>query len=298
MLLSQLQKDFSLSRTEAISFIFSAPNRYKIYKIKKRHGGEREIAEPTKSLKSIQKWAVRKYLEGLNISPSAVAYVKNKNIKNFAFPHVNNKYLLKLDFKDFFNSIIDTDFINFCKENLPNLSNEEVYLLSHIFFCKNKKSDNLYLSIGSPSSPLISNFIMILFDEAILDFCNQNNISYTRYADDLAFSTNTPNILNTLINKIDSICSEIKYPHNLKINKDKTVFTSKKHNRTLTGLVISNDGKISIGRDKKRKLRAEAHKASLGLLEQDQLEKFKGKLAFLMSIDPDFSNFLKFKAKL
>lgn len=298
MLLNQLQKDFSLSRKEAISFISSAPNRYKIYKVQKRHGGEREIAEPTKSLKIIQRWAVKNYLESLNIHSSAVAYVKNKNIIDFVLPHKNNKYLLKLDFKDFFNSITSTDFISFCKDNLSHLSSEDISLLSLIFFCKNKKHDNLYLSIGAPSSPLISNLLMIIFDQEIQNFCIQNKIAYTRYADDLAFSTNIPNILNSLIDKINSTCLKIKYPKNLKVNKDKTVFTSRKHNRTLTGLVISNDGIIRIGRDKKRKLRVEAHKASLKLLDENQLEKFKGKLAFLMSIEPDFSHSLKLKAKL
>lgn len=298
MLLEKLMKEFSLNKHEAISFIISAPNRYKIYNIKKRHGGEREIAEPTKSLKSIQMWGVKKYLEGLDIHPSATAYIKNKNIKDFASPHAKNKYLLKLDFKNFFNSITNSDFICFCKENITHLSENDISWLSYIFFCKNKKSDDLYLSIGAPSSPLLSNLLMVNFDKEIFKFCTENNIYYTRYADDLAFSTNTPNILKKLPAEIDSICTNLKYPKNLRVNKDKTVFTSRKHNRTLTGLIISNDGKISIGRNKKRILRVEAHKANLRLLNEEQLERFKGKLAFLRSIDPDFYHSLKLKAKL
>ena len=89
---------FSLIEKEAKSFIESAPNRYKFYKIAKRHGGMREIASPTKALKIIQVWAFNKFLSNLEIHPSAIAYVKGKNIKDFVLRHSNNKYLLKIDF--------------------------------------------------------------------------------------------------------------------------------------------------------------------------------------------------------
>ncbi|HHE9092337.1 TPA: reverse transcriptase domain-containing protein, partial [Haemophilus influenzae] len=166
--------------------------------------------------------------------------------------------------------------------------------------CKNKTSESkeLYLSIGAPSSPFISNIIMIDFDDQISQLCANIGVTYTRYADDLAFSTNNPNILDELLEEIEIICKNLNYPKKLEINSEKTVFTSRKHNRTLTGLVISNDGKISIGREKKRKLRVIAHKASLRLLDQESLDKFKGTLAFLLSIDPDFSNYLKQKANI
>ncbi|WP_448757239.1 retron St85 family RNA-directed DNA polymerase [Aggregatibacter sp.] len=300
MLINDLKEKFPLNEKEILSFINSAPNRYKLYNIKKRHGGIREIAEPTKSLKILQSWALNKYLSKYKIHPSAIAYVKNKNIKDFVLPHSNNSYLLKMDFKDFFNSIKDIDFLNFLEDKASDFSQEERQLLTNIFFCKNKTSKNkgLYLSIGAPSSPFISNIIMINFDNKVSEFCIDNGIIYTRYADDLAFSTNTPNTLNKLINKIKIICEQLNYPRKLEINSEKTVFTSRKHNRTLTGLVISNTGKVSIGREKKRKLRVIAHKASLRRLDQESLDKFKGTLSFLLSIDPDFSYYLKQKANI
>lgn len=300
MIIEQMCDRFSLIEKEAKSFIESAPNRYKFYKIAKRHGGMREIASPTKALKIIQVWAFNKFLSNLEIHPSAIAYVKGKNIKDFVLPHSNNKYLLKIDFKNFFNSIDGADFLNFLEDKASYLLCEERQLLTNIFFCKNKKSEikELYLSIGAPSSPFISNIIMINFDNQVSEFCKDNKIIYTRYADDLAFSTNTPNALTNLIKEINTICKNLNYPKKLEINPEKTVFTSRKHNRTLTGLVISNDGKVSIGREKKRNLRTIAHKANLGVLDQESLDKFKGTLAFLLSIDPDFSNYLKQKANI
>jgi hypothetical protein len=111
---------------------------------------------------------------------------------------------------------------------------------------------------------------------------------YTRYADDLALSTNTPNILGAALVEIRSICVGLRYPR-LTINEEKTVFTSKKHNRTLTGLVLANDGKTSIGRDKKREIRALAKNYERGILDADRVAYLSGVLAFTLSIDADFN---------
>ncbi|HHF3652132.1 TPA: hypothetical protein ACPOHD_000425, partial [Haemophilus influenzae] len=62
MLINDLKEKFSLNEKEILSFINSSPSRYKSYNIKKRHGGTREIAEPTRSLKILQSWALNKYL--------------------------------------------------------------------------------------------------------------------------------------------------------------------------------------------------------------------------------------------
>lgn len=294
-ILKDLATKFQLHEESMKSFIHSAPYRYKFHEIHKRHGGTREIAQPVKSLKIVQRWIIRNYLSQLPIHPIvAVAYVKNKNIKDFAEPHKNNCFLLKLDFKNFFNSIKLSDFNEYCKEN--NISEENARNLGMLLFCKNKENNEYYLSIGAPSSPVLSNILMAKFDNLVFDFCKQNGIIYTRYADDLAFSTNEPNTLKEkLVPYINDLCQNLNYPKHLTINADKTIFTSKKHNRTLTGLVISNDGNISIGRDKKRKLRAMAHKVKLKQLPPEQMGTLIGKIAFLKSIDPDFANQLEEK---
>ena len=51
-------RTFSLSKPSAKLFIQTAPNRYKFHSITKRHGGFREIAQPVKELKIVQRWAI------------------------------------------------------------------------------------------------------------------------------------------------------------------------------------------------------------------------------------------------
>lgn len=288
-----LQEKFGLNDRQIEVFIQTAPNRYKFHTIKKRHGGTREIAQPTKSLKIIQRWIIKEYFSKCTIHKSASAYIKNKNIVDFVNPHKNNNYLLKVDFKNFFNSIKITDFYTYCKFNCQYFNDEDVKILGLLLFCRNKKNDDYYLSIGAPSSPMISNILMTKFDELVYDLCKDNRVIYTRYADDLAFSTNSTNTLVKILQRLSDICTIIPYPENLEINTDKTVFTSKKNNRTLTGLVISNDGTISIGREQKRTLRAMAHKAKLGLLSAEELATLKGKVAFIKCIDFQFAQKLE-----
>ncbi|HBA65354.1 MAG TPA: hypothetical protein DCZ48_04105 [Methylococcaceae bacterium] len=145
----------------------------------------------------------------------------------------------------------------------------------------------MILSIGAPISPAISNTVLFDLDSALIEYCTKNEITYTRYADDLALSTNQPNILNDALTYVVTLCHSLKSPR-LTLNDDKTVFTSKKHHRQLTGLVLSNSGTASIGREKKRMIRAMAHHYKQGILSPEDHAKLRGWLAFMMSIDSDF----------
>ncbi|MCQ4912852.1 reverse transcriptase domain-containing protein, partial [Phocaeicola vulgatus] len=66
----------------------------------------------------------------------------------------------------------------------------------------------LVLSVGAPSSPEISNFCLYNFDKILFEICESQNIKYTRYADDLTFSTNTKDTLFTLIPIIRRLLKE------------------------------------------------------------------------------------------
>ena len=125
---------FSLNPHEAEIFIKTAPERYKLHSISKRHGGVRYIHQPTKNLKFIQRWLVNSYFSSMPIHSCAHAYVKNRNILSNAKPHSHNKYLMKLDFSDFFTSITIRDFLIFAHDNLREFSYEEHHILASLLF--------------------------------------------------------------------------------------------------------------------------------------------------------------------
>ena len=188
-------------------FIQDAPHKYKVYTIPKRTYGVRTIAQPTSELKKIQKITVDYLQKKLPIHPAASAYIKKKGIKNNALQHCNNQYLLKLDFEDFFNSITPHLFWNICESILDfePCDLEKTWYEKILFWCPSKKSKKLILSIGAPSSPFISNFCMYLFDKSVHEYCEKYQITYTRYADDLTFSTNKKEILFTIPKIINDI---------------------------------------------------------------------------------------------
>lgn len=283
---------YPLSLREAAVLIQTAPARYKVHQIEKRHGrGTRTIAQPTAEIKLLQKLLVREVIEKLPVNDAAKAYRSGQSIADHARPHASNRFLLKLDFKDFFPSIRGADFLKHLHKH-SEIGTEDSKHLVKLFFWRPRGTRSLVLSIGAPSSPAISNTIMFDFDSALSDFCTREHVVYTRYADDLAFSTNGPEVLHRVHEHVINLCRTLKYPR-LTLNDAKTVYTSKKHHRSLTGLVLSNDGKASLGREKKRQLRAMVHRLKYDLLNQEERAKLKGWIAFALSIDEEFVRSLK-----
>lgn len=280
-------QEFPLGLQEVERLIRTAPSRYKVHEIEKRNGhGKRIIAQPTAEIKLLQRYLLERYISNLPVSDAAKAYRLNHSIHDHAYPHAKNQYLLKLDFKDFFSSIRAVDFIKHLRKySTPD--REDAKTLSRVFFWRPKGQRDLILSIGAPSSPAISNTVLFDFDSVLIEYCAKNRITYTRYADDLALSTNQPNILNDALKYVITLCHRLKSPR-LTLNEDKTVFTSKKHHRQLTGLVLSNKGTASIGREKKRTIRAMAHHYKQGILSLEDQTKLRGWLAFMKSIDSEF----------
>jgi len=267
----------------------SAPYRYKVYEIKKRQSKKtRIIAQPAREVKRLQYWVISAILKQFPIHPSALAYRKGKSILNNARPHARKKFLLKLDFKDFFHSIKVSDFRLFLKQTAPELIDPtDLDYLCRILFWKDKVSGDLMLSIGAPSSPVLSNIVMYEFDRVVEAHCRSVGVTYTRYADDLTFSTNKRQILTGVATEIDRICRELPFPR-LRLNTEKTVHASKATSRRVTGLVLSNEGKVSLGHKRKRDIRAAVHHFKVGKLTADKTTVLAGMLAFVNSVEPSF----------
>lgn len=295
-LIAELSIRFKKSEAEIQAFSLKAPNKYKVYLIPKRKVGKRVIAQPTSELKSFQRFVMEKKLNTLPIHNCAIAYIKNKSIKDNAEVHLLNSYLLNLDLEDFFNSITPRVFWKvWARQCLQTLDLHEKIIYERFLFWKPRKySDKLILSIGAPSSPLISNFILYELDKFLDELCKEKNISYSRYADDLTFSTNLKNNLFHLPKIIEAKLLDL-YEGAINLNKSKTTFSSKARNRHVTGLVLTNDGKVSIGRTKKRFIKHLIHQFILGNLEEKIISYLSGYLNFINDVEPSFIKSLELK---
>ena len=289
-LLERLATDLVLPFRDLIYLIQSAPHRYKVYEIAKRTPGKtRTIAQPAREVKPLQRWLMREVLQNFPIHDAAVAYRKEMNILHNAAPHAFHRYLCKLDFTNFFPSIKSPDFESYMRRS-PQAkvwTDQEIGYMSRILFWQKERNTLLQLSIGAPSSPLLSNILLYDFDRRVTALCKERGITYTRYADDLSFSTDRPGILRQLEAEVAEICRQLRSP-NLFLNELKTVHASKKGSRRVTGLILTNDGHVSIGRRKKREIRAWFHRYVRGLLEEKEVAELRGMLLFVNSIEPLF----------
>ncbi|WDE12570.1 retron St85 family RNA-directed DNA polymerase [Thalassomonas haliotis] len=283
-----LMDELIISKSELYRFAKTAPHRYKKYKIAKRNGvGTRDIAQPSKQVKYFQRLIVHELEARLPVHLVATAYKKGVGIKENALMHLDHKYMLKMDFENFFPSIQPSFLFGVCDVLNLDLSPNDKELISNFLFYKLRKNSPLRLSIGAPSSPFISNVVMFLFDSSIVEYCKGRNITYTRYADDLTFSTNVKDSLYEIPNiiKKELIINTYK---NIRINKNKTVFTSKAKNRHVTGVTLTNDDLLSIGRKRKRLISSMVHKFKQGRLDKERIYELKGLLSFANHIEPIF----------
>jgi RNA-directed DNA polymerase len=213
-------------------------------------------------------------------------------IKN-AEMHVAQNFLLKMDFQDFFPSIKGDDILNLIAVNImkppfSGLSAKDRDVIIKIACKKNQ------LTIGAPSSPAISNAVLYQFDQLMHDESVKRGVIYSRYADDLAFSTNRPNVLAEILEIVKKALVEQASPR-LRINFDKTIFASRKRRRVVTGLILTPEKKVSIGRDKKREIKALCYQFGKGSLSVDAASYLRGYLSYVNSVEPAFIESLRDK---
>jgi RNA-directed DNA polymerase len=268
--------------------IARSPYTYKTYLIPKKSGGVRTIAQPAKETKFLQHWLISNIFVNLPIHECAAAYKPGASIKRNAFAHSRHSYLTKFDFEAFFGSIKKNDLVSHLSRHLSGMflvgDIEKISRLSCIY---PKDGTGLCLSIGAPSSPVLSNSIMYEFDSRIHDWCLVRKITYTRYADDLTFSTDVKDICSEIDPFIREVINTLDYPI-LKVNEKKTIHLSKKNQRRVTGVIINNEGELSIGRDRKRIISSLIHRFSLGALAPKEIYNLQGLLGFSKDIEPVF----------
>lgn len=295
VILRDIALDVGLSEESVLHIIQDAPRRYKVYSIPKKGGGSRVIAQPARELKPIQRSISHLVLERFPIHSSAMAYREGLSIADNAKAHAGSWPILKLDFESFFNSISAAAWRRFlASQTSIEINKLDAALLTKALFWGNGQRSPNCLSIGAPSSPLLSNIIMFNFDTVMHRFADKHGIRYTRYADDITVSARDFGDLHQFEKYLRAYISRNKTPA-LKVNEEKRAVFSSAEKRLVTGLVLTPDGKVSLGRERKREISALVHRSTLNQLNAEQLGYLHGMLAFALSSERVFVERLRNK---
>ncbi|MDY0128941.1 MAG: retron St85 family RNA-directed DNA polymerase [Methanosarcina vacuolata] len=262
-------------------FLSKKDKGYTTFKLPKKNGGFREINAPSKKIKSVQRWILDNILYKLHLSDCAHGFVPGRSIITNASIHVNQDLVLGIDLKDFFPSI------NF--KSVYHIFKSAGYTEKIAFSLADLCTYHWKLPQGAPTSPMLANLVTSRLDCRIANYCEKRNFRYSRYADDITISGSRE------LPKHKQIIIEIIERYGFTINEEKTRMFSRGSQQKVTGLVVND--KVSIGRKKKKTLRATVHNIVRNGFEIENRdndpffkEKIFGELAYARMIDPVFAN--------
>lgn len=263
----------------------------KVSKIKKKNGKLRTIYKPNHLLKEIQKNILNNILYKENVSNYAKAYIKGLSLKDNALPHLNKKVILKLDIKDFFENICFIDIFDSCF-NRDYIPKKVGMLLTYLCTYDD------HLAQGYPTSAYISNLVMKEFDEIIGKFSALNNISYTRYSDDITFSG------DFLPSDIIKIVRKQLHKLDLELNNEKIHVIYNYNSQNVTGITVNE--KIQVNSKYRKKIRQEIYYIKKYSLEShlkrnniDSINKYLnnlyGRILYVLQINNNDQEFQEYK---
>nr|WP_314787650.1 reverse transcriptase family protein [uncultured Campylobacter sp.] len=209
------------------------------------------------------------------ISQYAHGFLRGKNTVSNSKEHLNKYYLYKFDIEDF--------FISIKKESIENIFIKIGYEKQAAELFSNLCTYNNALKEGLNTSPLLANLFCYELDADIISSIAKN-VVYTRYGDDITFSSDENNFI-----KADDL-QKILNKYNLKLNKQKTLFAIQGQPQYVTGLSISNREYPRVPKRLKRKVRQKLYymnKFFGSNSEEELLKRLYGEIAYIIGIEKD-----------
>ena len=250
-------------------------NMYTENLIKKRNGGTRTISVPDKRLKGIQKKLLRILEKVYKVKPSAYGFVANKNNILNAKNHCKRKNVFNVDLKDFFEQIHFGSIVGMFKSEPYKLGHEAALVMAQIVCYKGK------LPQGAPTSPIISNMICSPLDTQLTRLAKKYKIVYTRYADDITFSTFKDEFPKEIVDIVSGkACvgkelNEILARNSFEVNRNKIYLRSKNERQEVTGLVVNKF--VNLKNEYIKDIRAILHNCEkIGIYETAERYVLKG----------------------
>lgn len=241
-------------------FLYGIPEkkRYHTFQIPKRKGGTRTICAPCDELKTLQR-KLNAVLKGIYRPKGAAhGFVEGRSILTNAKPHVQKAWLLNVDLKDFFDSINFGRVRGIFLKPPYSLGAEAATVLAQIICFQGR------LPQGAPTSPIITNMICGSLDGRLTGLARRYKVVYSRYADDLTFSTTRSEFPKELAYTDEggkvvlgrALLSVIE-KSGFTVNEDKIYLNHKTTHQEVTGLTVNR--RLNVRRSYLKNTRAILH---------------------------------------
>ena len=249
------QVDYSRLR----AFVARSSTPYRRFTIRKRSGGIRTISVPHPALMNVQRWLTVHILNKQPVHAASFAFAPGSSIVRCAARHTGARWLVKLDVSGFFDSISEIavfrifrdlgyqPLVSFELARLTTDLSDSRYRYKHPQWQSHKHYTRIprykesrmgHLPQGAPTSPMLSNLAMREIDEKIQSTSTRLGVTYTRYSDDLTFSTREGFDRRRAVGVVRSI-SNILRPVGLYPNQRKTAIVPPGARKVVLGLVVN-----------------------------------------------------------
>lgn len=274
---------------------------YRSFKIPKRSGGLRQIDAPNDELKKALyelKFIFEKKFY-MSYHTSAFAYVHGRSTIDSVKRHQqnNSRWFLKTDMRHFFPSTTPEFLMKMLCMTFPFCE-----FIHYDFGCKELLEKTLSLCFlngglpqGTPTSPMLTNALMIPVDHAINKMCHEYapHLCYTRYADDILISSQYNFKWSDVQGRLISILETFGAPFTL--HPEKTRYGSSAGRNWNLGVMLNAENKITIGHEKKKVFKAmvfqfmtdDAKGNHWGL---DDVQHFLGLISYYRMVEKDCIN--------
>jgi RNA-directed DNA polymerase len=302
---------------------------YTIFRIRKHPDRDKKrsfriICVPEMKLLHVQKWIAKKILAYGQPHSASVAYAPGNSIKTASEIHCNSEWMIKLDVRQFFESISEIRayrvFVDLGYQPLVAFEMSRICTrLGTATIARRRRRwlvySSRYMNIreydvgrmghlpqGAPTSPMLSNLAMKSFDEYVTEIANEYDLTYTRYADDLCLSTSEKNGLNrSLAASVIGKVFECMARYGLVPNTTKTRISPPGSRKVVLGLLVDGD-RPRLSREFRNRLRQHIyflkhpnigpakHAINRGFSSVWGLRNhIEGLIAYTRDIDPDYA---------
>lgn len=229
--------------------------RYTSFDIKKKSGGVRKIDAPRRGLKNILYYLNKVFQAIYTPSPTATGFVVGKSVVDNAQCHIGKNYVFNIDLKDFFPSITQARVWKRLQLKPLNIPQPIANIMAGLCCMKKKEQDgsiSFILPQGAPTSPIITNMICDKLDRRLKGLAARFNLTYTRYADDITFSSD--HYVYAEEGDFRKELERIITDQGFSINVNKTRLQKEGSHQEVTGLVVNE--KTNVTRKYVRELRS------------------------------------------